>query len=618
MQIKRWSWLTGVVLMFSAGVTFAISYDDLSEAARKIVPQDDLVTLHLENGTTQEGLIVRETDQEVVLKQKKGSIAFEFAYPLNRITRREQKDVCDVFARILLERSYKPDQELSNAYIQSMADIHDEFLATCPDHAEKKRIQAQAGVYRVAAQNMDRGQVQIDGEWMNPVEAALYTIDKNSTRLDFLLSKYSGVDRPSFRGDPRLKRMFVQLKNERQELVEKLPDYLQRRLPELLQDRRYEDAFGELDALHRFYLRRLADKRLKRPKQSKFKDPSFDAELEGMDFRRIPEFILQAMTAYRFSRGDLEMTKVADDERMLSVPGGYFLMGDPLADPAKEDNPGRLTRVDDFSIDRYEVTNAEYREFFDHVKLTGDSSMEHPDAPPLKDHTPKGWAFPRLAADELPVLGVDWFDAYAYASWKGKRLPTGAEWEYLAMDLGQKQINPVVGAGNRFINAPGGIRYLQGLIEAAHRKKYPPPPPQEKKLKRKKEPPVSVPPVRKLKTQPWKILQEWPEGLNDLHEQAQSAVQHPSGIYHLFGNAPEWVQDRYEPAYALYRELGNPRGPDEGREFVFRGGGFDVQHPQAYASSYQGTITKLQKALRRKTPLLIGFRCALDAPPSGP
>jgi formylglycine-generating enzyme required for sulfatase activity len=47
---------------------------------------------------------------------------------------------------------------------------------------------------------------------------------------------------------------------------------------------------------------------------------------------------------------------------------------------------------------------------------------------------PEHWSDPKFgqARPDAPAVGVDWFDAYAYATWAEKRLPTEAEWERLA------------------------------------------------------------------------------------------------------------------------------------------------------------------------------------------
>jgi formylglycine-generating enzyme required for sulfatase activity len=123
----------------------------------------------------------------------------------------------------------------------------------------------------------------------------------------------------------------------------------------------------------------------------------------------------------------------------VRVPGGPFRTGDERAPDA----------LPAFRVDRTEVTNAAYARFLEAAAAT--HAHCHPDEPADKDHTPRYWrefrsplfrASPaaRVApfdADtfrhpDRPVVGVDWWDAYAFARWAGKRLPTRREHEKAA------------------------------------------------------------------------------------------------------------------------------------------------------------------------------------------
>lgn len=97
-----------------------------------------------------------------------------------------------------------------------------------------------------------------------------------------------------------------------------------------------------------------------------------------------------------------------------------------------------------FWIDAHEVTIAEYGEFLKALSLISEEQRDvydHPRQPEGKEgHDPDDWeAILAAAIDGLeweglpmnvncPVVNVDWWDASAYASWRGGRLPTQEEW----------------------------------------------------------------------------------------------------------------------------------------------------------------------------------------------
>ena len=101
-----------------------------------------------------------------------------------------------------------------------------------------------------------------------------------------------------------------------------------------------------------------------------------------------------------------------DPDNMVLVPRGEFIMG---SQEHQDEHPHNVV-VDAYYIDKYEVSNKEYKGF---MKETGHAA-------------PAYWDDPRLSKPEQPVVGVNWYDASAFCEWKGKRLPTEAEWERAA------------------------------------------------------------------------------------------------------------------------------------------------------------------------------------------
>lgn len=116
---------------------------------------------------------------------------------------------------------------------------------------------------------------------------------------------------------------------------------------------------------------------------------------------------------------------VLDD--MVPVPGGKLVLPAAVLLEQRDMERARTACVAPFMIDRFEVTNAQYYAFW----------LSLPEAERRRlgfqvRYYPLTWAktdppFPPELAN-LPVLGVPLTGAIAYATWKGKRLPTPYEW----------------------------------------------------------------------------------------------------------------------------------------------------------------------------------------------
>jgi formylglycine-generating enzyme required for sulfatase activity len=211
---------------------------------------------------------------------------------------------------------------------------------------------------------------------------------------------------------------------------------------------------------------------------------------------------------------------------MIYVQGGTFQMGDTFGEGEGDEKPVHPVTLDGYHLGQTEVTQALWRE----VMGTDPSYFKN--------------------CDQCPVENVSWEDAQSFIQKLNQRtgkkygLPTEAQWEFAARELGRKV---------RFGNGKDILKPNEANFYAS--KDY-------------KQPYSEVGEYRG-KTIPVKTF-----------------APNAQGLYDMSGNVWEWCQDWYGTYPSSPAR--NPQGPSTGTSRVFRGGSWlnDPQYARAASRNY--------------------------------
>ncbi len=273
--------------------------------------------------------------------------------------------------------------------------------------------------------------------------------------------------------------------------------------------------------------------------------------------------IFQLLTLFALIFGNILllfgcMSVINDEarENMIFIPEGSFTMGFKI-DNNKEwgdmdEEPVHRVTLSSYWIDKYEVTSSNFSTFLNKNKNEAHRFIEI--TPAVTIELENNLYRPRKGLENYPVNRVSWFGADAYCSWKGKRLPTEAEWEKAARGTDQR----IFPWGNEF---PDNSRVTYR---------------------------------RKFNEQGFQVM-EPVDGM-------KHGVS-PYGVHHMAGNVWEWVSDWFDATVYQDENRKDPQGPESGTSKVLRGGNW-------YYKAYYMRTTYRFNEKPEIFKVWQGFRCA--------
>jgi serine/threonine protein kinase len=267
-----------------------------------------------------------------------------------------------------------------------------------------------------------------------------------------------------------------------------------------------------------------------------------------------PTPVLPSITQVPIAEATIVWEK--DSSVMVHVPAGEFLMGssDDDASADGDEKPMHSVYLDEFWIDKFEVTNEQFAHFLNEEGNQEEDSVSwvNVEAEGSNIVYKNGQYEPRSGYEDHPVTYVSWYGARSYCQWAGKRLPTEAGWEKAAR-----------GTDGRTYPWDEGIDCDHAQYSECGGQTVP--------------------------------VGSKPKGAS------------PYGAEDTAGNAWEWVADPYQRDYYQTAPDRNPQGPNQGPSRVVRGGSWAL--PQRLARS--ASRFELIPSVRRDD---LGFRCASSSP----